>query len=410
MPLEFLMSPVKMSRALDSSGCIVNVSEVQRGKACNCFCIGCGNPLIAKQGKHRRDHFSHNHSSEDELECTWGPETEIHIIAKEIIYEDKCLCIPIGTIECDNERVKFDEVFLEVKDGNRIPDVIATINGERIYIEIAVTHFCDKQKIIEFKYKNINCLEIDLSNFKVRSEYIDKDDLRRTLNEANSTWLSVSPVGDIAGKIHNHNRNKLSELHRNHNKDKYRLENEIMTLQTKITDLTRNKLLAERSCQDVIARLQSIQSQLEVGEKALRLNQEKLNLSNNDLRRIKSLDTEIEKNALEYQQMVAENQSLRIALDKEKDEFVRYWNILEQRENAILDKEKDIIKQQDICDNIKQSMQFTIEQKACKLAEDKFKKLLSDKCKQVSCYEDKISKAEKEYEEVKRKYASFIKF
>lgn len=404
------MSPVKMSRALDSSGCIMNVSEVKRGKACNCFCIGCGNPLVAKHGRHRRDHFSHDHWIEDELECTWGPETEIHIIAKEIIYEDKCLCVPVGTIESDNENIIFDEVFLEVRDGNRIPDVIATVNGERIYIEIAVTHFCDKQKIIEFKYKNVNCLEIDLSGFKVSSEYINKDDLRRALNGANSTWLSVSPVGDIALKIHNHNRNKLSELHKNYNKDKCHFENEIKLLQTKISNLTSDTLLAERAHQDMFVKLQYIQGQLEVKKRSLLFNQERLNLSSRDLKRIKNLDAEIENNALEYQEMLAENESTRIALKKEKDEFIRYWNILDKKEQVVSAKENDIIQQQDICNKMRNDMRITIEEKAYKLAEDKFKKLLSDKSKQISDYEDKVSKAEKEYEAVKRKYASFIKF
>jgi len=204
-----------MTRAFDASGNIVSISDVKNGLKCNCFCIDCGSVLIAKKGAENTHHFSHAPESVNSVrECHWSPETETHIMAKEIILEDKLLEIPIGTINQKIIQVRFDEVYLEVRDENRIPDIIGYIEGEAIYIEIAVTHFCDMEKIIELKKMNKNCIEIDLSNFHITSDFISKKDLRAALKLSEKKWLSVAPCGDFAIKMHNHNRVEMRKANK----------------------------------------------------------------------------------------------------------------------------------------------------------------------------------------------------
>ena len=94
--------PVKMSRAFNASRQIVSIEDVPSGKACRCTCIDCDEPLVAKKGQVNRHYFSHEPTSAtDELnvnprECHWGPETELHILAKEVLAEDRQLSLPIG--------------------------------------------------------------------------------------------------------------------------------------------------------------------------------------------------------------------------------------------------------------------------------------------------------------------------
>lgn len=160
------MSKVEMTRGVSAEGKIISISNVSSGLQDNCFCFDCGARLVARKDEKNEDHFSHYQNDIKSKTCTWGFETELHLLAKELIAENKALEIPIGTIEPISELIEFNSVSLEKRVGNRIPDLITvTDTGDSILIEIAVSHFCDKAKILEFKESNLNCIEINLSGF-----------------------------------------------------------------------------------------------------------------------------------------------------------------------------------------------------------------------------------------------------
>lgn len=207
------MSKVEMTRGVSAEGKIISISNVSSGLQDNCFCFDCGARLVARKGEKNEDHFSHYQNDIKSKTCTWGFETELHLLAKELIAENKALEIPIGTIEPISELIEFNSVSLEKRVGNRIPDLIAvTDTGDSILIEIAVSHFCDKAKILEFKESNLNCIEINLSGFSTDEIIITKNCVKNALSCAPMKWLSINNTSDISEKIYSHNKQKQIEL------------------------------------------------------------------------------------------------------------------------------------------------------------------------------------------------------
>ncbi|HHQ4709633.1 TPA: hypothetical protein ACSP0D_003756, partial [Aeromonas veronii] len=206
------MARILMTRALDGNGHIVDVKEVVSGKACNCTCIGCQGAVWAMKGPVKAHYFAHEPNSVEQNTCTWMPETEIHILAKEVLATDRQLLLPIGTINPIHQNIAFDEMVCEVYEGRVIPDVIGFIEGEKVLIEIAVTHFCERGKVKELKRVNATCVELDLSGFRVKGEIISKEEIRDYLKKCPKKWVSVAPVGNFSEMIYSHNRQQLLSL------------------------------------------------------------------------------------------------------------------------------------------------------------------------------------------------------
>jgi hypothetical protein len=78
---------------LDQSNRLVFVSEVPRGLACQCRCVACSEPLVARQGAIREHHFAH--ASGREL-CDVSHESLLHRYAKQVIQEAGGLAVPVN--------------------------------------------------------------------------------------------------------------------------------------------------------------------------------------------------------------------------------------------------------------------------------------------------------------------------
>lgn len=152
-------------------GILVEVSKVERGLACDCFCPSCGSALVARKGDHKIAHFAHHNTEE----CKGGLETALHLAAKEILSNDKSILLPavnagLGLfdsyfyVELEKERsIEFESVCLEKRIDNIIPDILIVFEGKPIIIEIAVTHRVDEEKLKRIKKLKISTIEIDLS-------------------------------------------------------------------------------------------------------------------------------------------------------------------------------------------------------------------------------------------------------
>ena len=53
------------------TGKLIDISNVVKGKKCNCKCYSCGGKLIAKKGEQRADHFAHDKNSEKECQYSF---------------------------------------------------------------------------------------------------------------------------------------------------------------------------------------------------------------------------------------------------------------------------------------------------------------------------------------------------
>lgn len=161
---------------------LFHVSEVEKGKKCNCICPSCKNPLIAKKGEKQAHHFAH--TSEN---CEYGYETSLHLAAKEILSKAKEFCIPAVVIEFKTNRanlvlspskmIEIDNVMLEKRIDNIVPDVLLYSGGKPLFIEIFVTHMIDDEKREKIRKLGISTIEINLSKHEPIHSSKDLEDL-----------------------------------------------------------------------------------------------------------------------------------------------------------------------------------------------------------------------------------------
>lgn len=152
---------------------LVHVSEVARGLACQCRCVGCGEPLVARQGDVRDHHFAHASNLEA---CESSFESLLHLYAKQLVVQARGLVVPVtppvaailGWEGSTSERILHaaGAVHEEVSIGAIRPDlVVTTDDGVIVAIEIAHSSFCDIVKARQFEELGLPALEIDLSVF-----------------------------------------------------------------------------------------------------------------------------------------------------------------------------------------------------------------------------------------------------
>lgn len=172
------------------NGELVDIMSVERGLNCGCVCPACKAILVARKNPSGKKvfHFSHYRT----VECEKVLETTFHIAAKKIIQEKKYLKLPqvlfyigntkkwmilfseVKTLICDN-------VKLEQRLEDIVPDIIVESCGITYMIEIAVTHPIDEIKKAKIDRLGISTIEIDLSHSKeitsfkdLENEIIDK--------------------------------------------------------------------------------------------------------------------------------------------------------------------------------------------------------------------------------------------
>lgn len=192
------------------NGILYEPLQVERGRACNCICPSCKKPLIAKKGKQRKYHFTHDINTS----CQTGKETAIHLAAKQIIFQTKAVCLPSIELEDNSQpygKIIFDKIILEksiaelTEQITVIPDITATLSRgnivKNLYIEIAVTHFTEEAKIDVLRRNKFSTIEIDLSplydvdhvDFKVIENMI--------MNAENTTWIYNQKIEDEKERI-----------------------------------------------------------------------------------------------------------------------------------------------------------------------------------------------------------------
>jgi hypothetical protein len=147
---------------------LVHIQEVLGGAACDCICPACKEPLIARKGEVVAHHFAHRPQSV----CVSGPETALHLAAKQIIAERLTLRLPAVEVDAKGIRkrrapskiVKFDSASIEHRLEGVIADVMMTVGGRQLLVEVLVTHECDEEKMARIEALGIAAVEIDLGS------------------------------------------------------------------------------------------------------------------------------------------------------------------------------------------------------------------------------------------------------
>ena len=150
-----------------SNGRLVRASEVPAGLGCGCSCPACGAPLVARRGGMRIAHFAHA----VDRACASAHETMLHKLAKQLISDGAALTLPEVVADHDGRHrlvrpavtIRPEGAALEPNlDGLR-PDILITVAGRPLLIEVAVTHFCGPEKVDLIQGRRLAAVEIDLS-------------------------------------------------------------------------------------------------------------------------------------------------------------------------------------------------------------------------------------------------------
>ncbi|WMN12805.1 competence protein CoiA family protein [Marivirga salinae] len=205
-------------------GELTSIHNVLSGLDCNCVCPKCGSKLIARKGEHKTHHFAHYH----ETNCEGAAETALHLVAKEILIQEKKLVIPGrlmfkngSLIKNNSKEIIFDEVRSEEKTGDFQPDIIGIDKGRELFIEIAVTHFIDEIKHEKLIKYGTSTLEINLEALK---DGFNTEELKQYLLEetSNKQWIYNSEE-EKAKKLYYENETSLDTFE-NQNEKKWELK------------------------------------------------------------------------------------------------------------------------------------------------------------------------------------------
>lgn len=172
---------VELLYALNEEGRMMHVNEVPNGISCRCYCPDCSAPLVAKNnGETIAPHFAHASGTV----CSGAHESELHLLAKEIISTEKALMLPRYGNVYKGGVVTFDTV--EVEERNDLaslqPDLCGVVhnkktgNDSRLWIEIMVTHAIGPEKRDLIRKNDIACIEINLMQFMDRQ--VTREELR----------------------------------------------------------------------------------------------------------------------------------------------------------------------------------------------------------------------------------------
>ncbi|MCU7191711.1 topoisomerase DNA-binding C4 zinc finger domain-containing protein [Turicibacter sanguinis] len=188
---------------------IVHISDVDKGLNCNVICPLCKSKLVAKKGSKNKHHFTHHNNDE----CRGGIETSLHLAAKDILSKSKEFRIPEvylnfpesykkSELISENRKIPIDNVYLEKKFDDIIPDLIIESKGKKLCVEIFVTHKVDNIKLNKIKKLDISMIEINLS------EWIEDQDLETLTHllieeTENKKWIYNKLENDIYQKFYN---------------------------------------------------------------------------------------------------------------------------------------------------------------------------------------------------------------
>lgn len=178
------------------NGQLIHVSDVERGLHCNCICVACELPLVARKGPVRRHHFAHCSNTN----CEGAAETALHRLCKELFLEIDTFAIPkyefrrdgktkSGTVVTHQQiivkggNVKIDKARLEAAEVGFVPDIVITSGEKELVIEVAVTHRVDRAKMRHIRRRGLPAIEIrfDLADALLKKDRLlekIKDDLR----------------------------------------------------------------------------------------------------------------------------------------------------------------------------------------------------------------------------------------
>lgn len=238
------VSEVKIAWGLGVDGIMRHISEVKKGKACDCICpsVNCSSPLIANQGSKKAHYFSHK------AHTGCSGESALHLAAKQVLEdsasENLHLILPeihatYSSTDMAGETVEKALVQVsnfqmvkaqqEVKLNNDlIADVVSqSAKDESLAVEIFVTNAKDEVGERKYSSVNVDAIEIDLS---VLSWNVDRNELKVfVLKTANRRWLHCRKKNQLEKKLKLQVDNEIIEINRSYLANLYTIAKSLST-------------------------------------------------------------------------------------------------------------------------------------------------------------------------------------
>ena len=162
-----------------ATGRIVHIQDATNGLSCGCICTECDELLEAVQGPKKEWHFRHSNATN----CTGGPETALHRLAKQIICEN-------SNIRIEGATLNYTDACQEKALETIVPDVSVNCNGIPIHFEIRVTHPVDADKERFYNERQYKSIEINLNDvpYDITPEKLKALVLDETRNKRKIFW------------------------------------------------------------------------------------------------------------------------------------------------------------------------------------------------------------------------------
>lgn len=184
------------------NGQLTHISNVSRGLACGCICVECKGQLIAKKGSEKVHHFAH----EADSNCIGAAETALHLLCKELFKELNSIVLPQYNFSKERKlkrnyhvithekivvkggEASITRTFIEQAEERFKPDITLESNSKKLFVEIAVTHKVDRNKLRHIRKCGFPAIEIHLD---LADALLSRDELRNKLQTdlTSKRWL-----------------------------------------------------------------------------------------------------------------------------------------------------------------------------------------------------------------------------
>ena len=159
-----MANDIVFSWAENAEGRIVHVDDVPRGLKCGCVCPNCHERLVARHGDVKEHGFAH-HSDTRKANLNICYQVIMYKLAEQIIQTKKRIHAPSYYGIFKERDIEFKDVWIDSRyeREDKQPDVIAITNDNKQYlIEFVFQYKVQHKQALD--YKNLTCLEVDLSN------------------------------------------------------------------------------------------------------------------------------------------------------------------------------------------------------------------------------------------------------
>lgn len=203
MPADFENATLRYALR---DGQMCHISEVEHGLACGCFCIECGQPLVARKGPMRKHHFAHT----AETNCNPSPENLTHRYAKNLIGARLRAIEPAFEVRAEAAGVEawarqpasvFEAQKAEVESlvfmPDFKPDVLLQNGTFKLAVEVYFRHQVPTEKRGRITRRYAHAVEVDLSDLPANAR---PEEVSQALDSL-SRWKWLNNRSELFGKL-----------------------------------------------------------------------------------------------------------------------------------------------------------------------------------------------------------------